>query len=64
MPVEKRKTLVSKDGDMLSVQVRFQQPKLSKTGKTRIVATTHGPFTTNLELEGQPIVVNLNAFRR
>ena len=37
-------------------------PYPSQTGKTRIVATTHGGVKTAVEVEGKPLTVSLNAY--
>lgn len=34
----------------------------SSTGKTRIVATTHGSQPTGVHVDGKPITVSLNAY--
>jgi hypothetical protein len=38
------------------------QPPLSSTGKTRIVASTHGNQPTTLTVDGQTVKVGLTAF--
>lgn len=38
------------------------EPPLSSTGKTRIVATTHGNQPTTLTVNGQTVRVGLTAF--
>lgn len=39
-------------------------PPLSSTGKTRIVASTHGNQPTTLQVNGQVVKVGLTAFVR
>ena len=34
----------------------------SKSGKTRIVASTHGGLRTGVEVDGQPLTLSLNAY--
>jgi hypothetical protein len=51
-----------KDG-FLIFRLRLQKPVRSKsTGKTRVIATTHGTLTTNATFRGKHILVNVNAF--
>lgn len=38
------------------------QPPLSSTGKTRIVASTHGNQPTPISIDGQTVKVGLTAF--
>ena len=37
-------------------------PRPSKSGKTLVVASTHGNQTTTAEYNGKPITVGLNAY--
>lgn len=47
----------------LILQLRLQKPVRSKsTGKTRVIATTHGTLTTDAIYKGKHISVNVNAF--
>ena len=38
------------------------QPKPSASGKTIVVATTHGNVVTSATYDGKPIVVGVNAY--
>ena len=53
---------VMKEGDELVVRVPLEKPKRSASGKTQVVASSHGPFNTGIEFEGFPIIANFNAF--
>jgi hypothetical protein len=51
------------EGEMLVVRVPLvTPPTLSKSGKTRLVATSHGVQRTSIKVEGKPIHVVMNAF--
>jgi hypothetical protein len=52
-----------KDGKLL-VEIDLQEPTPSASGKTLVVATTHGNQTTTAMYEGQPITIGLNAYIR
>ena len=52
-----------KDGKLL-VEIDLQEPTPSASGKTLVVATTHGNQTTTVMYEGQPITIGLNAYIR
>lgn len=41
-----------------------ESPKLSATGKTYVVATTHGNVQANVEVEGKPVIIGINAYIR
>jgi hypothetical protein len=48
----------------LRIELPLEQPRESASGKTRVVATTHGLVDTGIEYHGSAIVVNANAFIR
>jgi len=50
-----------KDGKLL-IEIPLAEPTPSKSGKTLIISSTHGPVRTGVEIEGKEIVVNLNAY--
>jgi hypothetical protein len=55
---------VAIEGKAFVVRVPIQEGKLSKSGMNKIIATSHGMVATNLIVEDQPVIVNLNAFIR
>jgi len=52
-----------KDGKLL-VEIDLQEPTPSASGKTLVVASSHGNQTTTAMYEGQPITIGLNAYIR
>lgn len=50
-----------KDGKLI-IEIELQQPTPSATGKTLVVASTHGNLTTSAMIQGKPIVIGLNAY--
>lgn len=51
------------DGKTLIIRLPLQKPVPSKSsGKTLVVASTHGTITTNAVCYGRRIVVTANAF--
>ena len=51
------------DGDDLVIRVkRNQVPSKSSTGKTLIVASSNGNVETELEVDGKPVIIGLNAY--
>jgi hypothetical protein len=51
-----------KDGN-LHIVIPVNNPlEPSKTGKSRMVASTHGTVTTTVLVEGKPLKVGLNSY--
>jgi hypothetical protein len=46
----------------LILTMDLQNPAPSKSGKTLIVATTNGFFTSTAQLDGKPIVCSVNCY--
>ena len=49
-------------GDKLCIEIDLQKPTPSSSGKTLVVASTHGNAVTTAELNGKPIIIGLNAY--
>jgi hypothetical protein len=47
---------------VLVVRIPMQKPKASASGKTLVVATTHGNIETEAEVNGETIKLGLNAY--
>lgn len=52
-----------KDGNLV-ITIPMQKPTPSASGKTLVVATSHGNVVTAATVEGKPITVGLNAYIR
>jgi hypothetical protein len=52
-----------KDGKLI-IEIELQKPTPSATGKTLVVATTHGNQQTTAEVDGKPVIIGLNAYIR
>lgn len=51
------------EGNRLIVEIELSpQPAISKTGKTLVVASSHGNKPTTAQVNGKNIVVGLNAY--
>jgi hypothetical protein len=46
----------------LIITIEMQEPTPSASGKTLVVATTHGNVPTKCMIEGKNIVIGLNAY--
>ena len=55
---------VTIEGKELVIRVTLQEPTPSATGKTLVVASTHGNIATAATVNGQPVVIGLNAYIR
>jgi hypothetical protein len=47
---------------ILTIQIPIHAPTPSKSGKTFSVATSGGNKATTCKVEGQPVVIGLNAY--
>ena len=50
------------ENDKLIISIELQKPTPSASGKTLVVATTHGNVTKDCIIDGKPVVVGLNAY--
>lgn len=46
----------------LIISIELQQPTPSASGKTLVVATTHGNMTTQCLVDGKNVIIGLNAY--
>lgn len=51
------------DGKLI-IEIDLQEPTPSASGKTLVVATSHGNQQTKAMYDGQPITIGLNAYIR
>ena len=49
------------DGKLI-IKIDLQEPTPSASGKTLVVATTHGNVVTECVINGKPVVIGLNAY--
>jgi len=54
-------TVEVKDGN-LHIVLPMQPPSPSKSGKTKVVASTHGNVQTTAQVDGKPITLGVNAY--
>lgn len=50
-----------KDGNMI-ITIPMEKPTPSSTGKSLIVASSHGAVKTDAIVNGKPVKVNISAF--
>jgi len=46
----------------LFIEIDLENPTPSSSGKTLILASTHGNTVTTAEVDGKPVVIGLNAY--
>lgn len=57
------KVTVNKEGTKLTIEADIEQtPAPSSTGKTLMVASTHGAAKAGVNVQGKELYVNLNAY--
>lgn len=50
------------DDQVLVIKVPLQKPTASKSGKTLVVASTHGNVRTEAEVDGKKVTIGVNAY--
>lgn len=46
----------------LFIEIDLEKPTPSSSGKTLVVASTHGNTVTAAEVDGKPVTIGLNAY--
>jgi hypothetical protein len=46
----------------LYIEIDLEEPTRSSSGKTLVVASTHGNTVTTAEVNGKPVTIGLNAY--
>ena len=63
MTASAKKLIASIEGDYLVIRVPMNpKPVRSASGKTLVVASSHGNKETEVLIEGKPVVVGVNAY--
>lgn len=50
------------EGETLVIRIPMQKPTRSGSGKTLVVASSHGNIKTDILVEGRPLTVGVNAY--
>ncbi len=59
-----REVKIDEEAKSLTLVLDLQDPTPSTSGKTLIVATTHGNQPTDATVNGKPVIVGVNAYIR
>lgn len=63
MAATAKKLTVAIEGEYLVIRVPLNsKPAPSASGKTLVVATSHGNKQTEVEVQGKPVFVGVNAY--
>lgn len=55
-------TEVKIEGDTLVIRLPLQTPTRSASGKTLVVASTHGNVKSSAKIDGKEITIGVNAY--
>ena len=55
---------IDEQAKTLTLILDLQDPTPSASGKTLVVATTHGNQPTDVKIDGKPLIVGVNAYIR
>ena len=50
------------EGKELVIRIDLQEPTPSTSGKTLVVATTHGNTVSTATVNGKPVTIGINAY--
>lgn len=53
---------VTIEGQELVIRMPLEEPTLSASGKTLVVASTHGNVVTSATVNGKPVTLGVNAY--
>jgi hypothetical protein len=59
-----RSAKIDEAAKTITLVLELQDPTPSASGKTLVIATTHGNQPTDVLLDGQPVIVGVNAYIR
>ena len=59
-----KEATIDEKAKTLTLVLEMQDPTPSASEKTLVVATSHGNVPTNVQIDGKPVIVGVNAFIR
>ena len=59
-----KQATIDQENKTLTLVLDLQEPTPSASGKTLVVATTHGNVPTDVQIDGKPVTVGVNAYIR
>ena len=58
------KVTIDEERKTMTIIIDLQTPQASKSGKTLVVASTHGNITTGEKINGKEVTIGVNAYIR
>ena len=55
---------IDNESNTITLVLDLQEPTPSASGKTLVVATTHGNVPSDVRMNGNPVIVGVNAYIR
>ena len=55
---------IDNESNTITLVLDLQEPTPFASGKTLVVATTHGNVPSDLQMNGKPVIVGVNAYIR
>jgi len=59
-----REAKIDQQAKTLTLVLDLQEPTPSASGKTLVIATTHGNVPSDVQIDGKPVIVGCNAYIR
>ncbi len=59
-----RDAKLDEEAKTLTLVLDLQDPTPSASGKTLVIATTHGNVPSDMQIDGKPVIVGVNAYIR
>lgn len=59
-----RELKIDEQAKTITLVLDLQEPTPSASGKTLVIATTHGNVPTDVQVDGKPVIVGVNAYIR
>ena len=59
-----REAKLDEESKTLTLVLDLQEPTPSASGKTLVIATTHGNVPTDVQVNDKPVIVGVNAYIR
>jgi hypothetical protein len=63
LPMLKQAT-IDEQAKTLTLVLDLQDPTPSASGKTLVIATTHGNVPSDVQIDGKPLIIGVNAYIR
>lgn len=59
-----KQATIDEQAKTLTLVLDLQDPTPSASGKTLVIATTHGNVPSDVQIDGKPLIIGVNAYIR